>query len=256
MTLIWPVSYSEAFECDALQTMALDGQAMFADMAATYLWNWTGRAFGLTALTIRPKPVPARPRPSTFWGRGPYVPSLLWQADFEGTVMALHCGTCGSGRCSCRGGTAYLKLPGPIYSVQSVTIDGTVLDPANYRVDDQSVLVRLDGKVWPISQNSLLPTTEPGTWQIAYTRGQEVPNHGKIAAGILACELAKAAVGDSSCRLPQRITSITRQGMTMTMLDTFNDIDAGHTGIFLIDSWVASVTKPARAGVVRSVDIR
>src|SRR3546814_4772015 len=50
-----------------------------------------------------------------------------------------------------------------------------------------------------------------------------------ISAGRLANELAKAACNDKSCGLPQRVQSITRQGVTVAVLDSFDDIDTGHT---------------------------
>ena len=100
-----------------------------------------------------------------------------------------------------------------------------------------------------------LPTTAPGTFSIAYDYGREVPIGGQLAAGVLACELAKAACRDSSCALPQRIQSITRQGVTVAVLDAFDDIDSGHTGIWLIDSWVSSIVKPLRPGRICSPDV-
>src|SRR3546814_15264182 len=84
---------------------------------------------------------------------------------------------------------------------------------------------------------------EADTWSILYNRGYPVPAGGQVAAGLLAVELAKAACGDKSCGLPQRVQSITRQGVNIAVLDAFDAIDPGHTGIGLIDSWVASVVR-------------
>jgi hypothetical protein len=100
------------------------------------------------------------------------------------------------------------------------------------------------------------PLGSENTWSVTYQQGKPVPVGGQIAAGLLACELAKAACGDKSCGLPQRVQSITRQGVTVAVLDAFDDIDTGHTGIWLIDSWVASVTKRPRRWRVLSPDRR
>jgi hypothetical protein len=98
-------------------------------------------------------------------------------------------------------------------------------------------------------------TTEANTWQVSYTKGTPVPEGGQVAAGVLACELAKGATNDRTCQLPQRVQTIARQGVTVQLLDSFDDVEKGRTGIWLVDSWVASVTQPKRGGSVYSVDI-
>lgn len=101
------------------------------------------------------------------------------------------------------------------------------------------------------------PITEIDTFQVTYMRGIDVPMGGQVAAGRLACELAKAACGDNTCALPKRVQTITRQGVTVGLLDSFDDVDKGRTGIWLIDSWVASMNIPqSRAGRVLSPDRR
>jgi hypothetical protein len=39
------------------------------------------------------------------------------------------------------------------------------------------------------------------------------------------------------------------------MLDAFDDIEKGHTGIWIIDSWVTSITQPPARSVVLSPDV-
>ena len=148
-----------------------------------------------------------------------------------------------------------LTLPGPVGAVTEVVVDGTVLDPAAYLVAG-SDLSRVDGKNWPICQDLALPPTEPGTWMVTYERGVPVPAGGQVAAALLAVELFKAACSDPSCALPRRVQSISRQGVTVAVLDAFDDIDKGHTGIWLVDSWIASVTQPIRGSRVYSPDVR
>jgi hypothetical protein len=54
--------------------------------------------------------------------------------------------------------------------------------------------------------------------------------------------MAKAACGDSSCELPQRIHSVTRQQVSVTVLDSYDAFYMnGTTGLFAVDSWVNSV---------------
>lgn len=251
----WPILYPESGPCTGLDGLSDDETDIFEEMAAEYLWNWTGRRFGLCPALIRPCRRESY-QSSTFWGSGP-GPATPWQPVLVGGQWYnITCGICGTSTCSCgMGSSSVLKIPGPISEVTAIYIDGFVF--TDYRVDDYSYLVRLDGEGWPTTQDFSVEYDQPGTWAVDYVRGVEVPTGGQIAAGVLACELSKAATADDSCRLPRRLQSITRQGVTVAVLDAFDDIDTGHTGIWIIDSWVASVTK-ARAGastVVMSPDV-
>lgn len=247
----WNVSYSE---CDTLgpeQCWSPDSQLIYERMAAEYLWNWTGRVFGLCTVVLRPCRIPCPPVGGEYGTVGSgfaYGPQLI-----GGSWYNIACGRCGD-ICSC-GGTAPLRLPGPVDAITTITIDGVVLPEGSYRVDNYELLVRVDGYSWPLCQNMSLNPGEVGTWEIMYERGAPVPVGGQVAAGALAVELAKAACGDNTCQLPRRVQSITRQGVTVAILDAFDDVDKGRTGVWLIDSWIASVTQPRRGGSVRSVDV-
>src|SRR3546814_8783259 len=74
------------------------------------------------------------------------------------------------------------------------------------------------------------------------------------SSDVCSSDLAKAACNDKTCGLPRRVQSVTRQGVTVAVLDAFDDIDEGHTGIWLIDSWVASVVRRPRKMRVLSPD--
>lgn len=259
-----PLSAPVSTGCGPLDDLTPTQRANFERMAGEMLWNWTERVFGLCDVTIRPCRsgcTSANWWRETFWGRGPYpwmdrVNSGSWvPLLIGGQWYNLDCGC--AGRCSCsEEGPAALRLPGPVVSVSSVRIDGEVLDPSKYQVLYNRVLVRTDGGVWPACQNLQADADEPNTFEITYRRGVPVPTGGQIAAGVLACELAKAACQDSSCQLPQRIQTLTRQGVTIGFNDDFSMLDDGKTGIWLIDSWTASVKKiPSHAGV-RSPDYK
>jgi hypothetical protein len=111
----------------------------------------------------------------------------------------------------------------PIVEITAVVVDGAVLDPTLYRVDDFRTLVRLpdpDGTraAWPCCQDLVLEDTEVGTWSVEYTYGRTPPLSGIRAAAVLACELAQACSG-GECKLPSRVTNVTRQGVTLTKND-------------------------------------
>src|SRR5690606_26066328 len=112
-----------------------------------------------------------------------------------------------------------------------------------FRVDDELYLVRIDGGRFR------------SPWEITFLQGEVVPPGGGLVAGILACEYAKALCNDNSCRLPKRVTTVTRQGLTMAMLDNFLDLEKGYTGIREIDDWVTTQNKPKRPSLVTSPDV-
>lgn len=229
-----------------LDGMTSEQVEQFETMAGDYLWRFTEHRFGVCEVTVRlcVQGCAGGHSPSTFQGRGPRVSRTWGPVLIAGEWYNLGCGRCGD-TCGC-GGSAPLLLPGPIASVALVTIDGETLPPEAYRVENASLLVRLDGQPWPSC----------GV-EVTYTRGLPVPLGGQVAAGVLTVELAKAFCGDATCGLPRRVQSITRQGVTVAILDSFDDVEKGHTGIWTIDSWIASVrVAPAapRGPVVLSPD--
>lgn len=247
----WPVSYSECPSLGPEECWTDTARAIYETMAIDYLSAWTGHRYGLCPMVLRPCRTPC---PSVGTGYGVasdgfvYGPQLI-----GGQWFNLACGRCGD-ICSC-GGVAPLRLPAPVAGVTVITIDGVILPQASYRVDNGFLLVRTDGEPWPPCQNMSLPAGEVGTWTVDVVTGTPAPVGGQVAAGVLAVELAKAACGDGSCQLPRRVQTITRQGVTVALLDAFDDVGKGRTGIWLVDSWVASVVGPPRGGSVRSVDV-
>lgn len=265
----WPVSYAECRSCNALDNLGAEGseeRQIVEDMAVEFLYRWTGSKFGECPITIRPNRQGGWEWASSFIGRDWWItnkalgPGGVYSSPFVPVLMRsqwfnVGCGLCGDGECN-HLFTTVLKLPGPVSSVEEIRIGGQVLDPSAYRIDNYRLLVRTDGGQWPTCQDMSADPTQPNTWLVSYTLGMPVPVGGQVAAGLLACELAKALCGDNTCALPRRVQSVTRQGVTVaTLLDTFEDVDKGRTGIWLIDSWVASVTKPQPRSKVYSPDL-
>lgn len=264
----WPVIYPG--DCAAMEALDEDVQALIEQAAIDYLWNWTNKVFGVCTDTVRPcreECAGAKAWASTFWGKSPGydpgfpangMPTGWTPVLIAGQWYNIGCGYCGETRCNCGlGGPETIRLPGPIQSVEEVKIDGVVLDPAAYSVLYSRLVVRNDGGTWPTCQDLKLPDTEVDTFSIRYVHGTPVPVGGQIAAGILACEMAKAITNDGSCALPKRIQTVTRQGITVGVFDDFAEMkDSGATGIWGIDSWVASVNQPVTFASVRSVDVK
>lgn len=154
--------------------------------------------------------------------------------------------------CGC-GNESYIRLAGyPVRQILQVKIDGDVLDPATYRLDERRNLIRLADltnpavpidRFWPACQDLSLPDTEPGTYSVTYLWGAETPTLGKLAAAQLAAELWKAQPGNQGeCRLPSRVTRIVRQGIEMTkIVSTADLLREGMTGLQMVDAFLAQV---------------
>ncbi len=113
-----------------------------------------------------------------------------------------------------------MLLAGRVQEITEVLIDGVVVDPATYRVDQRRWLtrVRVDAsdesfEHWPACQNMDLTDDQPGTWSVTYTYGQEVPVAGQAAAVELACEIYKQC-NQQACALPKNTVRMTRQGIS------------------------------------------
>lgn len=242
---VWPVIWPEA--CRELDPVRAERTAAMLEMATDMLWAWTGRRFGVCPVTVELAHDATvcgcvGAGASTYAGRGaglvrtgsPWAPVLVGGAMIN----------CGWDPCVCPGRPAgSVMLPGPVAGVVEVRIDGAALAEADWELRPGGVLVRTDGTAWPHDGLS-----------VDYGRGVAVPVGGQIAVGVLAWELSLAVECPDDCQLPQRLTSITRQGVSVAVMDQFADLEQGRTGIWLIDSWVSSVTSAPAGGSVLSPD--
>lgn len=257
----WPLI--EGFPTPALDEIEeQDFRDSLIEAAQSFLNNWTGRVFGLCELSVRPCKRDCKPStyfgfagiPSPTFTNRPFLPVLI-----GGEFFNITCGKSGCKQtCGCGGKlnqTSEISLPGPIDSIVEVLVDGEVVPDDAYRVDNRFFLVRTDGDDWPTCQDLTLDVTEVGTFEVTYLRGTPVPPAGQLAAAILAEEFAKSTLG-RDCELPQRVQSVTREGVTVAVLDSFEGLERGNTGIWLIDSFVTSVTNSPRRSRVLSPDTK
>lgn len=130
-----------------------------------------------------------------------------------------------------------IRLRGqPVQSVETVrNINGGVVSADSYYIVDHSTLQFTEGAL-----------IVPADIELTYTYGTEPPVLGKMAARRVAIEFIKLWSDDDSCALPQRVTSVTRQGVTYTVLDTQDFIQEMRMGIYEIDLFL-KVVNPARA---------
>lgn len=125
-----------------------------------------------------------------------------------------------------------IKLRGrPVTKIHTIrNMNGEIISPDMYYLVDHSTVQAAAGIPWT-----------PCNVEVTYTYGSPVPIAGKMAARTLAMEFAKLWAGDDDCMLPQRITSISRQGVSYTLLDSQDFIDDLRTGLYAIDLFLKSV---------------
>lgn len=130
-----------------------------------------------------------------------------------------------------------IKLRGrPVTKIHSIrNRTGKVLDPSSYYLVDHSTIHIKAGTPWT-----------PCNTEITYSYGTPVPLAGKMAARTLAMEFAKLWGGDDDCALPQRVTSVARQGISYTILDNQEFIEELRTGLYAIDLFLKT-TNPDNA---------
>lgn len=90
-------------------------------------------------------------------------------------------------------------------------------------------------------------TCSEHTIRVRYTVGNNVPAGAGREAKRLAIEMIKHLTG-KPCNLPERITTITRQGATWTVLDPQDFLSKGLIGLPSVDRWLTGINGigPAR----------
>ena len=137
----------------------------------------------------------------------------------------------------------------PVESIVSVTDGGVLLDPAEYALEGS--WLRRDGACWTTS----FPCDEPELI-VVYQAGAPFPAGTGLAVGEVACEYLSALNGDP-CRLPSRATSITRQGVTVTLASAAEFVERRRIGLPITDTWLEAVSGsgPRVASRVYSPDL-
>lgn len=223
-----------------------DVKARSEMLAWNSLQRLTGFRLSLCAVTVRPCAARCNPgvwmtAPVSGWpSDGPYISQGVWYNA---------CGCQSGDSCSC-GPISEVILPaGEVAGPIIVRINGGVLDPTSYRVDNGNRLIRQDGGAWPICQDMGEPAGGENTFEVSYYPGIGPDDALNYAAGMLAVEWYKACTG-KECRLPQGATRIQRQGINFEVpADMFAN---GLTGIREVDN-IVGIYNPYRLATPSSV---
>lgn len=210
--------------CADWDTYEESAQERAVELAWATLRTLTGGLVGNCPVTVRP--CLSRPCTACEAGWNPTIINGRWY-----NVV------CGGDECSCER-LCEITFPGPVAMIEQVQLGAEILDPDDYRLDDYRKLLRTDGGCWPSCQSMAAPAGSPDTLAITYVPGIYPGALGMAAAATLACEFAKGCAG-KKCGLPAGVTSIVRQGVSMTLDATL--WPGGLTGLREVDVYVQSV---------------
>lgn len=224
----WPVDRSCLPEVDPDDEIDVAKMQAAVDAAVRVLWSLTGERYSCCPRIVRP--CLSDCETPSYW-----APGSGWVAVLDdGVWRNIGCG-CG-GSCSARG-PMVVHLPGPVCEITEVKIDDSVVDPAGYKLEGDR-LYRVGG-VWP-EQNLQAPLGDSGTWSVEYLTGTPPPAGAATMVGILAKEFWNACSG-KQCKLPRRVQTVQRPGVTFQVADAADIYEKGATGITEVDLWIASV---------------
>lgn len=175
--------------------------------ASLLLYYWTGRQYGTQQATLR---------------------------------LCRSC-NCNGPLCSCSVNALDLGL-WPVLSLDAIRMDGVEQDLDNFHIDEFHYLVRSGIQdPWPSCSNLWAEAAGPYdnvahgyVFEVEVTYGIEVPAILERAARTLACELLNDACA-GTCKLPERVTSISRRGLSMDVASSLDLLDKGMTGIYSVD---------------------
>lgn len=205
-------------------------------LAIGFMWAATGRRYGLCDVVVQPCVRPAVMRDYVTYpvDRDDYGIAYIRNGNWYNG-----CGGESSISSCCSGCEIVLDGPTTTSGITEVTVGGVVVPPESYVVMNGNILVRTDGECWPTCTN--YSSQSPPGFQIEYKRGEAIPDRVQKATERLACEWAKACAGDSSCALPKRLKSLTRQGIEVSVEEASTDDPKRiRTGIPEVDIIVAS----------------
>lgn len=176
--------------------------------ASLLMYYWTGRTYGLCSTTLR----------------------LNRSCACPGTI------------CGCGVNSIDLGL-WPVVELTGVRIDGVDEDVDDYHIDEFHYLVRNGEQVaWPSHSNLWAETggafdTEADGWvfEVEFNYGIEAPSILERATRNLACELLTQSCGIGECKLPERVSSISRRGISMEVASSMDLLRDGLTGIYSVD---------------------
>ena len=222
-----------AYSAEELQGMR-DDPAVLAVMERAESLAWmtlsalSGYRISTCPTLVRPCALRCAP---TSWVSAPVSDTGFFSPHIIDGGWYNACGCQSRTDCSCSS-LCEVILPS-IGSIVEVRLNGAVLDPTAYRIDNGRRLVRTDGECWPYCQDMSASIDDEGTFSVLYYSGVGPNDIIRYAAGVLASEFFKACT-NRDCRLPSGVTNISRQGMSIQV--EAGSFPGGMTGIHEVDA--------------------
>lgn len=226
----WPVK----FVCENPPDIESEQYAGARDAAQSLLWSLTGSRFGSCTVTERYRAGRAGDCGMPYKDAG----TGLWHNG----ARSAHC---------CR-----LRLANaPVQNVARVVVHGVELAPGTYWLEG-SELVR-SGVCWPVGAECDPPPIEVTyTWGISLagpipadpeadppvpaTPAAKYHYMAAYAMGEVIKEMVEGMCG-RECKLPSRVASVTRQGVTVNFVSPTDLADAGLLGLVQADAFIRAV---------------
>lgn len=139
----------------------------------------------------------------------------------------------------------YLKHK-PIRNIVEIVENGKVLPPDSYTIRERAFLRKRNGGVWQMSPSSELAVT--------YEYGALPPTMGVDEAIKLADQFMLYEEGSDECILPEMVSAVERQGVSIAVINPNDIIQNGFTGIRSTDMFIKTYN-PSRAKVKSKIYI-
>lgn len=148
-------------------------------------------------------------------------------------------GWCASGRCVSQ---RFVFLANrPVRELVSLRRGGVEYDVSEFAVYDRAYIGPRD-----LDGCGGLGCWDPCDAEVTYRWGTYPPALGRMAVLALAEQLVRSVECPDQCTLPERITSVSRQGVSFQVFDPQDFMNDGRVGIYLVDMFLKSVN-PDRA---------
>ena len=122
----------------------------------------------------------------------------------------------------------------PVRELLSLSVNGVEADLSLFSVYDRAFVA-------PASLSCCDPMFDPCCAVVSYSWGTKPPVVGRLAVLELADQFVKAVECPSECKLPERITSVSRQGVSFQVFDPQDFLNEGRTGLYSVDLFLKTV---------------
>lgn len=228
----WPINTAccEAWPADV--SLWTEEHCRAQMLATIQLWRAVAGSVGLCRVVEAPCLDRCANRPLEEMWMQPYLSGGNWYNKACGD-------SCPVG-CSCSK-ICTVTLQEPVHRILRVTIDGEKVDRDDYKLLTGARLARRPGECWPGCQGYF----DDDGLRVEYMLGVPPGPDAIDAVSLLACrKLRECSGADHSCGvLPSRVTSVAREGMTMSMDSSSSPGEQALmvTGIARVDAWIASI---------------